>query len=157
MTNPPGRRFGCMAVALNPAGDVLMVEPAYKPGKLILPGGNAEPYEVPNEAAARRVLMETGLVLDLWQLVAVDYVSAREVPEGVNFVFWGGRLTDRKADRVSAPPVEESGVLRTAWVSPGDLRSVTDAEQAARVIDALRAVEQGTGLPLLLRGHPAGA
>ncbi|MFI9366896.1 NUDIX domain-containing protein [Kitasatospora sp. NPDC053057] len=155
--NPPGRRFGCVALILNPDGHVLMVRPAYKPGKLILPGGSAEPNEAPNEAAARWVLTETGLVLDLWQLVAVDYVSAGESPEGVNFVFWGGRLAARMASKAAAPPVEQSGILEAVWVPPADLPTVTDAEQTARVIDALRVVELGAGIPLLLRGRPAGA
>ncbi|MFJ8476039.1 NUDIX domain-containing protein [Kitasatospora sp. NPDC094011] len=157
MTSPPRRRFGCVALILNPDGHVLMVRPEYQPTKLVLPGGSAEPDEAPNVAAARWVLTETGLVLDLWQLVAVDYVSAGEIPEGVNFVFWGGQLPGGKAANAAAPPVERSGILETTWVPPADLPTVTDAEQTARVIDALRVVSYGAGIPLLLRGRPAGA
>ncbi|MFD7584171.1 NUDIX domain-containing protein [Kitasatospora sp. NPDC059811] len=157
MTDPPGRRSGNLALVLNPDGAVLMVEPAHKPGRFILPGGSAEPNEPPNEAAARHVLTETGLVLDLWQIVAVDYVSAGEIPEGLNLVFWGGQLSEFKASKMVAPPVEESGVLRAVWVSLSDLASVTTIEQRARVIDALRSMERGAGVPLLLRGLPAGA
>ncbi|MFJ4793991.1 NUDIX domain-containing protein [Kitasatospora purpeofusca] len=156
-TDPPGRRSGNSALILNPNGDVAMVEPPYTGGKLILPGGSAEANEAPNEAAARHVLAETGLVLDLWQVVAVDWVSAGDVPEGMNLVFWGGQLTEFKASKLAARPVEESGVLRAVWVPVNELASVTTTHQRARVIDALRSMERGAGVPLLLRGLPAGA
>ena len=99
MANPPVRRFGCVVVAFNQEGEVLMVDPEYKEG-LILPGGSAEADEVPNVAAARHMLLETGLALDLWQIIAVDYVPAGEFPEGINFVFHGGILTPLQAERI---------------------------------------------------------
>ncbi|MGW2539837.1 NUDIX domain-containing protein [Kitasatospora sp. NPDC001574] len=151
LRQPPGRRLGCLALILDEAGRVLMVDPAYKAG-FILPGGSARPDEAPNEAAARHVHSETGLVLDFWEVVAVDYVDRAELPEGINLVFSGGVLPQRRAERIKVPPVEESRLLGAHWVSQDELHQVTEPAQRARVIDALRVVDRGKGLPLLMRG-----
>ncbi|MFE4519818.1 NUDIX domain-containing protein [Kitasatospora sp. NPDC056783] len=150
--DPPALRLGCVALTLNPDGAILMVRPKNRPAHLILPGGSAEADEAPNEAAARWVYTKTGLALDLWQLVSVDYVSVAELAEGINLVFWGGRLSARRAGKV----VPGEGVIEAVWVPPGDLTKVTYPQQVARVIEALRTAERGGGLPLLLRGRPVG-
>ncbi|MGW2543669.1 NUDIX domain-containing protein [Kitasatospora sp. NPDC001574] len=156
LTTPPRRRSGNAVLVLDDDGRVLLVEPAYKSG-FILPGGSAEGTEPPNESAARHLLAETGLVLDLWHVLAVDYVDAGHLPEGLNLVFWGGRVSARRAERIIVPVTEKSGLLGHHWVAPGDLHRVTGAQHRARVISALRTLESGAGIPLLLRGQPAGA
>ncbi|MFF3005980.1 NUDIX domain-containing protein [Kitasatospora sp. NPDC057940] len=94
LTDPPGRRLGHQALVLNRDGAVLLIGTSYKNG-LMLPGGSAERNELPHLAARRHTETETetSLALPLARVLAVDYVSMQLLlPEGVNFVCWGGRL-----------------------------------------------------------------
>ncbi|WP_145791579.1 NUDIX domain-containing protein [Kitasatospora atroaurantiaca] len=151
MPNPPARRVGGVVIAFNEAGDVLMVDPNYKDG-WILPGGSAEKDEAPNEAAARHLLIETGLVLDLWELVAVDYAPVGEYPEGLNFVFNGGILKARQVDRIKTG--EHLNGHR--FVPMTELHEYAQPYQRQRIGQAWEARRDGKGLPLLIKGEPVG-
>jgi 8-oxo-dGTP pyrophosphatase MutT (NUDIX family) len=52
--------LGVRLLALNAAGEVLLVRQSYMPG-LVLPGGGVEPGETAREAAMREAVEETGL------------------------------------------------------------------------------------------------
>ncbi|MFE7561994.1 NUDIX domain-containing protein [Kitasatospora sp. NPDC057500] len=153
LTTPPRRRLGHQALILNRDGAVLLVATAYKSG-LMLPGGSAEANELPHLAARRHTETETGLVLPLRRILATDYVDAQVLPEGINFVYWGGRLTSAQETIVARhrPP---HTITAVHWLHPAQLPDAMDPEQHRRTTQALTALTRGSHLPFLLRGIPA--
>ncbi|MFF2660286.1 NUDIX domain-containing protein [Kitasatospora sp. NPDC058032] len=153
LTNPPRRRLGHQALILNRDGAVLLIGTAYKSG-LMLPGGSAEANELPHLAARRHTETETGLVLPLRHILATDYVDAQLLPEGINFVYWGGRLTGAQETIVARhrPPATITAVH---WLHPHQLPDAMAPDQHRRTTQALTALTNGTHLPFLLRGTPA--
>ncbi|MER6361103.1 NUDIX hydrolase [Kitasatospora sp. NPDC001527] len=151
LANPPGRRIGHQALILNPAGAVLLVATTYKRG-LLLPGGSAERGELPHLAARRHVEVETGLILPLRDVLAIDYVEARQYPEGLNFVYHGGTVTDEQETRVGhhLPPPDQ--ITDLCWIGRSELGSVMAPDQHRRVEQAMTALDSGASLPMLLSG-----
>ncbi|MER6360284.1 NUDIX hydrolase [Kitasatospora sp. NPDC001527] len=153
LTHPPRRRLGQQTLILNRDGAVLLVATTYKTG-LILPGGSAEANELPHLAARRHTETETGLALPLRHILATDYVDARNLPEGINFVYWGGRLTSSQEDIVARhqPPAT---ITALHWLHPHQLPDAMAPDQHRRTTHALTALTRGIHLPFLLRGTPA--
>ncbi|MFB6891672.1 NUDIX domain-containing protein [Kitasatospora sp. NPDC056327] len=153
LTDPPGRRLGHQVLVLNRDGAVLLIGTTYRNG-LMLPGGSAERNELPHLAARRHIETETGLALPLARVLAVDYVSTQLLPEGVNFVYWGGRLvpTQEEIVRCHRPPAE---IVELRWAHRAELGEVMEADQHRRAEQALAALGRGAHLPMLLRGVPA--
>ncbi|GAA2139059.1 hypothetical protein GCM10009760_20850 [Kitasatospora kazusensis] len=152
---PPPRRLGCLVLVTNEAGDPLLVEPAGRPG-LVLPGGSAAADESPNEAAARHVFAATGLALDLWQIVAVDYVPKGELVEGLNLVLYGGVLNERRIGTMK-PPAPKTRLAGHRFVPLSELHHHVEPGQRQRISQAVRAADNTDArLPLLLRGEPVG-
>ncbi|MFF8769761.1 NUDIX domain-containing protein [Kitasatospora sp. NPDC015120] len=153
LTHPPRRRLGHQALVLNHDGAILLVATAYKTG-LQLPGGSAEANELPHHAARRHTETETGLALPLRHILATDYVPAQRLPEGINFVYWGGHLTPTQEDIVARhrPPATITAVH---WLHPHQLPGAMTPDQHRRTTHALTALTRGIHLPFLLRGTPA--
>ncbi|MFF2352439.1 NUDIX domain-containing protein [Kitasatospora sp. NPDC058115] len=153
LTTPPRRRLGHQTLVLNRDGAVLLVATAYRNG-LTLPGGSAEANELPHLAARRHTETETGLVLPLRHILATDYVDARTLPEGINFVYWGGTLTSAQETTVARhrPPATITAVH---WLHPHQLADAMPPDQHRRTLHALTALTRGIHLPFLLRGTPA--
>ncbi|MFE2104275.1 NUDIX domain-containing protein [Kitasatospora sp. NPDC059463] len=152
---PPRRRLGHQALILNSAGAVLLVATTYRRG-LLLPGGSAERGELPHLAVRRQVEAETGLTLPFRDVLAVDYVAAQRYPEGVNFVYLGGILTEEQEMVVRhhfPSPIE---ITDLCWRSRSELSAAMEEDQLRRVQQALTALDAGMRLPMLLRGVPAG-
>ena len=133
----PAKRSAAGVVFTDDAGNVLLVEPAYKPDWEI-PGGTVERDESPYTAAVREVREELGIAVVLGDLLAVDWVPPREArTEGLMFVF-AGELPD--PDAIVLPPAE----LRSwAWSSPDEVEARLSPRLARRVRAALRARETG--------------
>ncbi|WP_380286302.1 NUDIX domain-containing protein [Kitasatospora purpeofusca] len=138
---------------LNRDDAILLVGTAYRSG-LMLPGGSAEANELPHLAARRHTETDTGLVLPLRHILATDYIDAKHLPEGVNFVYWGGRLTPAQESIVARhrPP---HTITAVHWLHATQLPDAMPPEQHHRITHALAALARGAHLPLLLRGTPA--
>ena len=106
--SPGQRRVGAQLLIRNSAGHVLLVQPNYKDG-MILVGGGALPDEPPHLAARREGIEETGLAkLAAGDLLIVDYVRANTATgsvEGINFVFDGGIIPDDAS--ITLPAAEQ--------------------------------------------------
>lgn len=103
----PEKRVGSGVLLRDEHGDVLLVEPTYKPGWEI-PGGLAEVGQSPREAAARECREELGLVIEIGPLLCVHYSPGRRVPgDGVMFVFDAG-TTAMEAGQFELPADELS-------------------------------------------------
>ncbi|MCX5210072.1 hypothetical protein OG689_12335 [Kitasatospora sp. NBC_00240] len=84
----------------------------------------------------------------------MDYVTMQLLPEGMNLVYWGGRLvpTQEEIVRRHRPPAE---IVELRWVQRAALADIMEADQHRRVEQAFAALSRGAHLPMLLRGVPA--
>lgn len=117
---------------------VLLVQPAYYPGRWLMPGGGAELNESPRQACEREISEELGIGLTVGALLAVDWIPARS--EGfaeLIYVFDGGRLTWHQVESIRIPERELTGCQfmtlpdAAARLTPPDGRRLTAARAAA--------------------------
>jgi 8-oxo-dGTP pyrophosphatase MutT (NUDIX family) len=107
--DPRSRPFTAAGVLyFNTAGDVLFVEPTYKPG-LEIPGGYIAPGETPAEAAAREVVEELGCELPVGRLLVCDWAPQIREGDKILFVFDGGTLSQEQIDGIKVDGVEIGG------------------------------------------------
>jgi 8-oxo-dGTP pyrophosphatase MutT (NUDIX family) len=135
----------------NSAGELLYLEPVYKP-TLEIPGGVAEHDESPLEACRREVLEEIGLEIEVGDLLVVDWVPVHGVWfDGLMFIFDGGVLTDEQIGQIELDVSEARGYhflsLETAQarLKPSLARRIALAE-AARHRGKTEYAEFGRGL-----------
>lgn len=94
------KRMGAGALLFNSNGDVLFVEPSYKPNWEI-PGGVVEHNESPRECCQREIFEELGLHVEIGRLLIVDYNHAKlERLESLMFIFDGGIISDAMAQSI---------------------------------------------------------
>jgi 8-oxo-dGTP diphosphatase len=141
---PGHRRIGALLLIRNTTGHVLLVEPAYKDG-WVLVGGGAVPDEPPHLAARREGTEETGLAdLIPGDLLITDYVPANPVTgsvEGVNFVFDGGTVPDGTGITLpTARPGKKPELTDWAFVPPDQLGDLCKPYQHRRITGALAAL-----------------
>lgn len=88
----PRKRVAAGALFLNQAGQILLVNPTYKPPWEI-PGGMVEENEAPLTACRREILEEIGLTIAPGRLLSVGYLhSHHNRGDAIRFIFWGGKL-----------------------------------------------------------------
>lgn len=94
------------ALMLDEHGHILIVKPTYRPDWLI-PGGVVEDDESPRAACQREVREEVGLDLPIGRLLCLEYQSSRaESTENLQFIFWGGVLSEAMVKAIVLPPGE---------------------------------------------------
>ncbi len=125
---------GIGAVVLDERGRVLLVRRAHAPlkGEWSLPGGAVEVGETLEEAVAREVLEETGLVVDVGPVVEVlDRID--RTPDGrveYHFVIVDYLCRARSGDAVCGSDADA-----VQWVARPDLAAYRVTAKAASVID----------------------
>lgn len=132
----PRKRMGAGMLFTDEAGNVLLVEPTYKPGWEI-PGGVVEIDESPRAAAHREVLEELGLDREPGELLSVDWTAARPGhSESLTWIFEGGTL---RPDEIAAIrlPAKELGSFD--FVSPESLVERLGDPRGHRMLAAVRA------------------
>ena len=98
------------AVILDSEDRVLLVRPAYYPGRWLMPGGGAEPADSPRRACERELREELGIDITVGALLAVDWIPARSQGFAeLIYVFDGGRLTARQVESIRLPERELTG------------------------------------------------
>lgn len=122
-------------------GRVVLVNPTYK-DFWDLPGGMVEGNEPPTIAAAREVLEELGVQVNVGRLLVLDW----EAPHGpwddqLVFVFDGGVLGPEQigALHVSDPEISEFEIVEI-----GDARRRLRPDMAEKLERAVAALESGT-------------
>ncbi|MFG3420577.1 NUDIX domain-containing protein [Micromonospora sp. NPDC048063] len=86
------KRVGADVLIRNEQGEVLLVNPRYKPD-WDLPGGMAEANEPPHQAAERELREELGIHLQVGRLLVVDWVAPHGPwDDSLMFIFDGGTL-----------------------------------------------------------------
>ncbi|MGH3791825.1 MAG: NUDIX domain-containing protein [Pseudonocardiaceae bacterium] len=106
----PRKLIAAAILLFNVEGQVLLVEPTYKP-HWDLPGGVVEADESPRAAAHREIAEELSLHCVPGRLLVLDWVSpTADRPEGVIVVFEGKVLSVTEVARIVVPPEELHGV-----------------------------------------------
>lgn len=137
----PRKRIGAAAILLDSQRAVLIVKPTYRLGWLT-PGGTVEEDESPYEACGREVREELGLDVTIGRLLAVGYRPAhQDKVENIQFVFWGGELTDQQISSIRLPAGE---LDEFRFCERDDLGQFLNAHLANRCRLALEALELET-------------
>jgi 8-oxo-dGTP diphosphatase len=134
------------ALITDPAGQVLVVKPNYRPG-WSLPGGVCEHGEPPHEGCAREVAEEVGLVITPGRLLVVHWLPPRgeRTDPNIAFVFDGGTVDGPAGIRLQAEELDDF-----AFIDPAESAAWLRPEIAARVPAAV-AARAGEG-PSYLHG-----
>ncbi|HEX4787283.1 MAG TPA: NUDIX hydrolase [Actinospica sp.] len=125
----------------NPAGEILIVKPTYKPGWEI-PGGGMDADEYPRETLRRELAEEIGFTLEPGRLLAVDFSLARpQRPRpSIMYVYDCGVLDARQQARITLPLDELS---EHRFVAPEALGELLPGRLARRVLEAVRQRDLG--------------
>ena len=133
----PKKRMGAGALFLNEQGQLLLVNPTYKP-QWEIPGGIVEENESPRTACIREVKEELGIVLVEPRLLCVDYTHAQpERTESLMFIFWGGVLTESEIASIRLP-MDELSEYR--FVEADEISMLLTATLANRVQKSLEMI-----------------
>lgn len=137
----PRKRMAAGLLLFNVEGQVLLVEPTYKP-HWDLPGGVVEANESPRDAAQREIAEELGLDCAAGRLLVLDWVApAADRPEGVVAVFDGKVLSASEVARIVVPPEELHGF---GFFDLPEVGSVLPPVLARRMIAAVQAYRDNT-------------
>lgn len=108
--NLPKKRMGVGVVFFNHKDELLIVKPTYK-DHWVIPGGVIETNESPLQAGIREVMEEINIKMEHSIFLSVDYWANTQEPwkgEALQFVFYGGRLTTKRAAEIKLPTDELS-------------------------------------------------
>jgi len=130
------KRVGADVLLRNEQGNVLLVNPRYKPD-WDLPGGMAEANEPPHQAAEREIREELGIQLRVGRLLIVDWVAPHSPwDDSLMFIFDGGTLSD---DQTSTLRLADDELLAYEFSSPEDARTLLRPYVWRRLENALTA------------------
>jgi ADP-ribose pyrophosphatase YjhB (NUDIX family) len=139
----PAKRMGAGVILMNQAGEILVLEPTYKPTWEI-PGGIVEANESPRAAASRESMEETGLNIpeESLDLAAIEYMAmGGEKTEALMFVFNGGVLNDQQISRIA---VDGAEIRSFRFLAPEIAAPLLGEILGKRVLRAVSARRDGT-------------
>lgn len=145
----PKKRLG-VGVLLFYKQELLIVQPTYNP-RWILPGGTVEAEEAPLEALQREILSELSIRIFPTQLLAVDYVSNRDVKgEYLQLLFAAQELSEAQGQNIRLPLYE---LKDHKFVSIEKALEMLTPLVARRLESVLKAQENGLGAVYLEDGR----
>jgi 8-oxo-dGTP pyrophosphatase MutT (NUDIX family) len=130
---------GSGALFVDERGQVLVVEPTYKPGWEI-PGGVIEEGETPSAACIREVAEELGLDVHLGRLLVIDW-APHPSGERMLFVFDGGLLADATIERIR---LQDDELASYRFVPPDEIGAWLPPRLDRRIAAAIAARADGT-------------
>ncbi|WP_416976913.1 NUDIX hydrolase [Streptomyces sp. T028] len=152
---------GAAVLFVDAEGKVLALDPAYRPGTLLLPGGGVDQTERPSAAAVREVVEELGLSIGVRRLLAVDWVSKGNPEFGTVYGFpgetvaiWdGGVLEESDSARIR---LAEDEITSFHFLPPAQAASRMFPIEGRRMLAALRARIDRAGPAVLEDGDAVG-
>ncbi|MGV9601300.1 NUDIX domain-containing protein [Streptosporangium sandarakinum] len=137
----PRKWMGASALLRNAAGEVLLVDPVYKPG-FEVPGGSIDQGESPRAACRREVFEEIGLDRPVGRLLVVDWVPPRPgwPYDGMIFFYDGGILGE---EEIAAIRLQEEELAEWVFASPDQVAALVPAVLARRIAACLRVLDSG--------------
>ncbi|WP_326594542.1 NUDIX hydrolase [Streptomyces sp. NBC_01803] len=116
--SPPTRlRASAGAVFFNHQGDILLVNPTYKP-YWNLPGGQVDCGESPRNACSREVREELGIEPEIGLLLTVSWTGRAGQEDRIYFVFEGGELSPAEQAAIT---LQESELSEFAFYPPQEI------------------------------------
>ena len=148
----PGWPMAAGAVIRDDDDRVLLVQPAYYPGRWLMPGGGAELNESPRQACQREIGEELGLDLTVGPLLAVDWIPARSQGFAeLIYVFDGGRLT---RDQIASIRIPGEELTEYQFLTLPDATSRLTPADARRLTAAIASATADRGPVYLEHGNP---
>lgn len=106
-TNLPKKRMGSGIILLNKHKEILITKSPYR-DYWTVPGGTVDKNESPRRACIREIKEEIGLdILDV-RFMCVDYQNNSEKGESLQFLFYGGILTQEQINSITLQEEEIS-------------------------------------------------
>lgn len=134
----PHKRVAAGALFLNQAGQLLLVNPTYKPPWEI-PGGMVEEEESPLTACRREILEEIGLTITPRQLLSVGYLrSHHNRGDAIRFIFWGGNL---EQDQIATIQLQASELSEYRFVTLDEAATLVRPSLHAQLAHCLANLE----------------
>ena len=126
-------RIGVGAVIWRGPDAMLLVRRGKQPrlGEWSLPGGGVEPGETLREALAREVAEETGLSIEIGDLIDVVDLIVRDGDGAIGFHYV---LADFSAHWRGGEAVAASDITDCKWVSPEVALTMVDWDETGRII-----------------------
>jgi 8-oxo-dGTP diphosphatase len=137
----PRKRMAAGSLFFNDRDELLIVKPNYKDGWLI-PGGTVEANESPRVAAIRETKEEIGLDISKQQMLCLDYVTYADIAqENIQFIFYGGVLTQNQIDSIQ---LQNDELDEFKFVSTSDAVKILRPRLARRLPHCLEALRTNT-------------
>lgn len=135
------KRVSADALIRNARGQILLVDPGYKPG-WDLPGGMAESNEAPSACIKRETKEELGIDLRIGRVLCIEWIP----PHGpwddlLAFIFDGGSLRD---DEISTLRLLDGELNGYEFCSEHEAKRRLSERTRRRLQAALDAVRAGT-------------
>ncbi|MBM7080032.1 NUDIX domain-containing protein [Micromonospora humida] len=145
------KRVGADVLIRDEQGNVLLVNPSYKPD-WDLPGGMAEANEPPDHAAEREMYEEMGIRLRVGRLLVIDWVAPHGPwDDSLMFVFDGGVL---RSDETAALRLADGELLEYRLSTADDAKSLLRPHVWHRLSNSLAAAALHTCRYLVNGSHP---
>ncbi|MFY1703385.1 NUDIX domain-containing protein [Micromonospora sp. WMMA1923] len=145
------KRVGADVLIRNEQGQVLLVNPHYKP-YWDLPGGMAEANERPDQAAERELREELGIRLKVGRMLVVDWVAPHGPwDDSLMFVFDGGVL---RGDETAGIRLADGELLEYRLSPLDEAESMLRPYVWHRLTNAMAAITLG-GSQYLVNGEPS--
>ncbi|MFC1788003.1 NUDIX domain-containing protein [Patescibacteria group bacterium] len=140
----PKKFMAAGALFLNERKEVLIVHPSYKKDWEI-PGGIVELNESPKAACEREIHEELGLVIKIEDLLCIDHSFTEENVENLQFVFFGGILSQDQINDIVLPDKELNSLEFIPFVTKEDKEKINQRPRLGkRLLHALKALEQNS-------------
>jgi phosphatase NudJ len=137
-----------VAAVIERDGRFLMIEEETSEGlRINNPAGHLDPGETPAEGCAREALEETAWHFQPTALLGVYISRFQRSTTGEDITYLRVAFTgELGAEEVGRPL--DTGIVRTLWMTPGELRATADRHRSPLVLRCLDDYLAGVRLPL---------
>lgn len=143
-TNLPKKRMGSGIILLNEHHEILITKSPYR-DYWTIPGGTVDENESPRRACIREVKEEIGLdILDV-RFMCVDYQNNSEKGESLQFLFYGGILTQ---EQIHAITLQEEEISEYTFLPLLEAQKLLGKNIGIRIEKCLEAYKKNQALYL---------